>query len=118
MYASPPHGFWHKTRTTLPNPDSRRDLGRVVISRWRGVSGTTCSGRDHGRCRPDGTMDTMPDLTPSVGLRRADLRNVAIVAHVDHGKTTLVDAMLKQAGAFSARATVADRVMDSMDLER
>src|SRR5262245_40077112 len=63
-------------------------------------------------------MGTMPDLTPSVGLRRADLRNVAIVAHVDHGKTTLVDAMLKQAGAFHARANVAERVMDSMDLER
>jgi GTP-binding protein len=49
---------------------------------------------------------------------RPDLRNVAIVAHVDHGKTTLVDAMLKQAGAFHERAHVAERVMDSMDLER
>jgi GTP-binding protein len=51
---------------------------------------------------------------------RTDLRNVAIVAHVDHGKTTLVDAMLKQAGAFSEHAmeSVADRVMDSGDLER
>jgi GTP-binding protein len=49
---------------------------------------------------------------------RPDLRNVAIIAHVDHGKTTLVDAMLKQAGAFHERAHVADRVMDSMDLER
>jgi GTP-binding protein len=49
---------------------------------------------------------------------RSDLRNVAIIAHVDHGKTTLVDAMLRQAGAFGARDNVADRVMDSMDLER
>jgi GTP-binding protein len=50
--------------------------------------------------------------------QRTDLRNVAIVAHVDHGKTTLVDAMLRQSGAFGDHQLVADRVMDSMDLER
>ncbi|MCM3924145.1 translational GTPase TypA [Frankia sp. AiPs1] len=49
---------------------------------------------------------------------RADLRNVAIIAHVDHGKTTLVDAMLRQSGAFGEHTELTDRVMDSMDLER
>jgi GTP-binding protein len=50
--------------------------------------------------------------------RRNDLRNVAIIAHVDHGKTTLVDAMLWQSGSFRENQGVAERVMDSMDLER
>ena len=49
---------------------------------------------------------------------RSDIRNVAIVAQVDHGKTTLVDAMLWQSGAFRANQEVAERVMDSTDLER
>ena len=49
---------------------------------------------------------------------RSDIRNIAIVAHVDHGKTTLVDAMLWQSGAFREGSDVAERVMDSMDLER
>jgi GTP-binding protein len=53
-----------------------------------------------------------------VPVPRSDIRNVAIVAHVDHGKTTLVDAMLWQSGAFRVGQEVAERVLDSMDLER
>ncbi|MET0512926.1 MAG: translational GTPase TypA [Thermoleophilaceae bacterium] len=49
---------------------------------------------------------------------RSDIRNVAIIAHVDHGKTTLVDAMLRQSGVFAAHEALTDRVMDSMDQER
>lgn len=51
-------------------------------------------------------------------MERNDLRNIAIIAHVDHGKTTLVDAMLKQSGVFRANEQVAERVMDSNDIER
>ena len=49
---------------------------------------------------------------------REDLRNVAIVAHVDHGKTTLVDAMLRQTGAFGEHSNLGERLMDSGDLEK
>jgi GTP-binding protein len=64
---------------------------------------------------PDSPTQTRASTEPVV---RHDLRNVAIVAHVDHGKTTLVDAMLRQTGAFRANQALVDRVMDSGDLER
>jgi len=64
---------------------------------------------------PDSLTQTAPD---DASATRHDLRNIAIVAHVDHGKTTLVDAMLRQTGAFRSNQAVVDRVMDSGDLER
>jgi len=67
------------------------------------------------------TATTLADPAAQSSATRgpgAQLRNVAIVAHVDHGKTTLVDAMLRASGAFGERAALVDRVMDSGDLER
>src|SRR5437867_3646657 len=81
----------------------RKMTGRSM----RGHRQTTTPGRTTRRAPPD------PDMRD-----RPDLRNVAIVAHVDHGKTTLVDAMLWQSGAFRPNQDVAERVLDSMDLER
>src|SRR6185436_16883762 len=67
---------------------------------------------------PDVEHARIPEPPDSAEVARDDVRNVAIVAHVDHGKTTLVDAMLRQTGAFRANQAVVDRVMDSGDLER
>ena len=66
--------------------------------------------------------DPLPILPPSprhpLGRSSLQIRNIAIIAHVDHGKTTLVDQMLRQAGVFRANQQVAERVMDSNPLER
>ena len=67
------------------------------------------------------TIETSTAAAPAPTAERAiraDIRNVAIIAHVDHGKTTLVDALLQQSGQLDARAEIVDRVMDSNDLER
>ena len=63
-------------------------------------------------------MNSSAPAQSTTSEQRADIRNIAIIAHVDHGKTTLVDGMLHQAGAFSPHQEVDDRVMDSMDLEK
>jgi GTP-binding protein len=67
---------------------------------------------------PSGSAVRADIASSSPKAVRSDVRNLAIVAHVDHGKTTLVDAMLRQAGAFRANQVLVDRVMDSGDLER
>jgi GTP-binding protein len=63
-------------------------------------------------------MPATPATTPTTLATREDVRDLAIVAHVDHGKTTLVDALFRQTGTFAAHQVIAERVMDSMDLER
>ena len=63
--------------------------------------------------QPESAVQNEVQMAP-----RNDIRNVAIIAHVDHGKTTLVDGMLKQSNVFQAHQEVAERVLDSNDLER
>ena len=67
----------------------------------------------------DTTDSAAPEAsTQNTAIRNSGIRNIAIIAHVDHGKTTLVDAMLRQSGIFRSNEAVVDRVMDSNDLER
>ncbi|CAL5434913.1 unnamed protein product [Camellia sinensis] len=73
------------------------------------------------KCSVSGATEAVPDSMTerrSQLKRRSDIRNIAIVAHVDHGKTTLVDAMLKQAKVFRENQVVQERIMDSNDIER
>src|SRR5262245_10090696 len=80
--------------------------GSPPLPRYRLDSDSGCGGGAGGAWY-DGLMQ-----------QRASIRNVAIIAHVDHGKTTLVDAMLWQSGLFRANESVPERIMDSIDLER
>jgi GTP-binding protein len=84
------------------------------------MTGTPTSTLPRASLTPPGGHEAAQDRHPTTGptRERADIRDLAIVAHVDHGKTTLVDAMLRQTGAFRANQVVAERVLDSMDLER
>ncbi len=90
----PAHGHWSACSPDRPT---------LHTSRW-------C-------CRTAAPQTGLP-VTAAARIPRLDLRNVAIIAHVDHGKTTLVDGMLWQSGAFRANQDVNERVMDSNDLER
>jgi GTP-binding protein len=95
----PPQGACRKTFAPAPSPAASATGGSLEDS-------VAASGR-HLHLEREPRMPV-----------REDLRNIAIIAHVDHGKTTLVDAMLWQSGTFRAHEDVADRVLDSGDLER
>src|SRR6185295_5461011 len=97
----------------LPSPDECRN--RIVFVPPRSLAplgnGTAWRARASAG-RHDPTSETSPALT------QMNIRNIAIIAHVDHGKTTLVDAMLRQTGVFRENEVVAECVMDSNDQER
>jgi GTP-binding protein len=91
----------------------RKEATGKRVSRTPLVSAEAGWSLDNRELLPNNNM-----MIQATTTRREDIRNIAIIAHVDHGKTTLVDAMLHQSGIFRANEQVAERVMDSMDLER
>ena len=113
-FAAHPRRSWQRVTFLVSLGLQANDLGRpaeVVLH----VLSPTGGG---AQC-PTRAARTAVGLEKSIVLReRTDLRNIAIIAHVDHGKTTLVDCLLKQARVFRANQQVAERVLDSNDLER
>ena len=106
-----------RLREERAGPVAQRGLELEPRDEDAGDHRNTCSTRTHvllSRAPWPGKRHRYPPAVPE----RSDIRNIAIVAHVDHGKTTLVDAMLWQSGAFRANQDVAERVMDTGDLER
>jgi GTP-binding protein len=112
--------LWRSDPATIAAPR----CGTVVVSEARETAtnpqlrGSMRAARTLVRPRARADSPTKDRTPPMPTLTRPDLRNIAIVAHVDHGKTTLVDAMLWQSGAFRDHQDVAERVLDSGDLER
>src|ERR1700677_1916913 len=90
----------------------------LYLLHWRGPPGRVAAPGHRTNEKSRMPVQHQIVISEDVVARRDDLRNVAIIAHVDHGKTTLVDAMLWQSGSFRENQDVAERVMDSMDLER
>ena len=118
-------GWWPESGHLVrlePEPDGAPP-GHRGGARWccatGGASGGLSPPDDAGRAWAwDEGPPAPSSIVGSPMGTRDDIRNVAIVAHVDHGKTTLVDALLRQTGAFGAHQELTDRVMDSGDLER
>ncbi|XP_010057296.1 putative elongation factor TypA-like SVR3, chloroplastic [Eucalyptus grandis] len=116
-------------RAPRASPQPAKHLFGLGSSSSSGLSSPLAS-RTSLRCRPERrvhrpiacsaaqTTETPTEEKKSQLIRRSDIRNIAIVAHVDHGKTTLVDSMLRQAKVFRDNQFVQERIMDSNDLER
>src|SRR5699024_4243048 len=98
-------GVW---RDTAP-----QQAGRRIMNRVHSPDAPTCDRQRHSPCANAQQQERKTSMT-----QRTNLRNIAMIAHVDHGKTTMVDAMLWESGAFGPHRAVDDRAMDSGELER